>query len=232
MHPKISQEKSGRCPICGMTLVPTTDENNQIDHDVMKHNGHVMKPFSQMNFWEKLKMSMTMTMGMEHTGLAGREMARLMEEDIRNKFFVSLILTIPIVAYSPLGTQIFGLKMPEPIPAGWIMFLLTTPVFFYSGWIFLYSTYKALQAKTLNMAVLIAVGITAAYTFSIFLTFLGSEESFYEAAAMLTTFVLFGHWMEMKSRRGTTDALQALFDLVPPQARVIRGGKEKLIPTP
>jgi Cu2+-exporting ATPase len=111
------------------------------------------------------------------------------------------------------------------------MFLLTTPVYFYSGWIFLYSTYKALQAKTLNMAVLIAVGITAAYAFSVILTLLGSEESFYEAAAMLTTFVLFGHWMEMKSRRGTTDALQALFDLVPPQARVLRNGKEELVPT-
>lgn len=176
-------------------------------------------------------MSMTMAMGMEHGGLAGREMAKLMEEDIRNKFFVALILTLPIIAYSPLGTNILGLRLPEPIPASWIMFLLTTPVYFYSGWIFLYSTYKALQAKTLNMAVLIAVGITAAYAFSVVLTLLGSEESFYEAAAMLTTFVLFGHWMEMKSRRGTTDALQALFDLVPPQARVIRNGKEVLIPT-
>src|SRR3989338_4985197 len=231
MHPKISQEKSGRCPICGMTLVPTTDENNQIDHDVMKHNGHVMKPFSQMNFWEKFKMSMTMSMGMEHTGLAGREMARLMEEDIRNKFFVSLILTLPIIAYSPLGTNILGIRLPEPISASWIMFLLATPVYFYSGWIFLYSTYKALQAKTLNMAVLIAVGITAAYVFSVVLTILGSSDSYYEAAALLITFVLFGHWMEMKSRRGTTDALQALFALVPPQARVIRNGKEELIPT-
>src|SRR3989304_5679493 len=85
--------------------------------------------------------------------------------------------------------------------------------------------------KTLNMAVLIAVGITAAYAFSVVLTLLGSTESFYEAAAMLTTFVLFGHWMEMKSRRGTTDALQALFNLVPPQARVIINGKEELIQT-
>ena len=176
-------------------------------------------------------MSMTMAMGMEHGGLAGREMAKLMEEDIRNKFFVALILTLPIIAYSPLGTNILRLKLPEPISASWIMFLLATPVYFYSGWIFLYSTYKALQAKTLNMAVLIAVGITAAYVFSVVLTLLGSEESFYEAAAMLTTFVLFGHWMEMKSRRGTTDALQALFDLVPPQGRVIRNGKEELIPT-
>ncbi|OGE27547.1 copper-translocating P-type ATPase, partial [Candidatus Daviesbacteria bacterium RIFCSPHIGHO2_01_FULL_40_11] len=76
-----------------------------------------------------------------------------------------------------------------------------------------------------------AVGITAAYAFSVVLTFLGDSDSYYEAAALLITFVLFGHWMEMKSRRGTTDALQALFALVPPQARVLRNGKEELTPT-
>jgi Cu2+-exporting ATPase len=81
------------------------------------------------------------------------------------------------------------------------------------------------------MAVLIAVGITAAYGFSVLLTIIGSGDSYYEAAAMLITFVLFGHWMEMKSRRGTTDALQALFNLVPPQARVIKDGKEVLVST-
>ena len=186
---------------------------------------------SKMGFLEKLKMSMSMTMGMDHTGLAGREMARLMEIDIRSKFFFALVLTIPIILYSPLGTEFLKLNLPSPIPLPWLLFLLTTPVFFYSGWIFLYSTYVALKNKTLNMAVLIAVGITAAYGFSVLLTLIGSGDSYYEAAAMLIAFVLFGHWMEMKSRRGTTDALQALFNLVPPQARVFKDGKEILVPT-
>lgn len=195
------------------------------------HEIHMMKAAAQTSWWEKFRMSMTMSMGMEHTGLAGREMAKLMEEDIRNKFFFSLILTIPIILYSPFGEAIFRIHLPSPIPVPWLLFVLTTPVFCYAGWLFLYSTYKALQAKTLNMAVLIAVGITAAYGFSIVLTLMGSTDSYYEAAAMLITFVLFGHWMEMKSRRGTTDALQALFNLVPPQARVIRDGKEHLVAT-
>jgi Cu2+-exporting ATPase len=251
MHSEVQEPKPGSCPKCGMTLVPVEVEKNHTDmnhegagHEEMDHGSHdhkpdkaydhsqhIMKPAAEMTFWEKLKMSMTMSMGMEHGGLAGREMAKLMEEDIRNKFLISLLLTIPIVLYSPLGKNILGVNLPTPISENWLMFLLTTPVYFYCGWIFLYSTYKALQAKTLNMAVLIAIGITAAYGFSIVLTLLGSDESFYEAAAMLTTFVLFGHWMEMKSRRGTTDALQALFNLVPPQARVLRNGKEELIPT-
>jgi len=197
----------------------------------MDHQEHAMKPASKMSRWEKFRMSMTMEMGMEHTGVAGRQMARLMELDIRNKFFFALILSIPIVLYSPLGKFIFGIQPPSPIPDPWLLFLLTTPVYFYSGWIFLYSSFRALQQRTLNMSVLIATGITAAYSFSVLLTILQSSDSYYEATALLVTFVLFGHWLEMRSRRGTTDALEALLRLVPPQARVMRDGRETLVPT-
>src|SRR2546422_672631 len=228
MHPEVRSSSPGNCSKCGMRLVPVKmKEGEMTGHE----RGHEMKPASQMSRWEKFRMSMTMTMGMEHTGVAGREMARLMELDIRQKFFFALILSIPIILYSPLGKLIFGSQPPAPIPVPWILFLLTTPVFFYSGWIFLYSSVKALQSRTLNMSVLIAVGITAAYSFSVLLTILQSADSYYEAAALLVTFVLFGHWMEMRSRRGTTDALQALLQLVPPQARVVRDGSEILVST-
>ncbi|RWZ79603.1 MAG: cadmium-translocating P-type ATPase [Candidatus Chaera renei] len=201
-----------------------------------EHSGHdhhaQMMQSGRMSFLEKFKMSMTMTMGMEHGGLAGREMARMMELDIRNKFFFALALSLPIIAYSPVGERLLGLNLPTPLPPSWLLLILTTPVFFYAGWIFLYSSYHALKQKTLNMAVLIALGITAAYGFSVALTLTGGRDSFYEAAALLITFVLFGHWMEMKSRRGTTDALQALFDLVPPKARRIGpDGREELVDT-
>src|SRR3989344_4747003 len=205
-------------------------DSQGMDHGGHDHHAHMMTN-SRMSWWQRFKMSMTMTMGMDHTGLAGREMARTMELDIKVKFFFALIMSIPIIAYSPLGEKILGASPPQPIAATWILLILTTPVFFYAGWIFLYSSYYALKARILNMAVLIAVGISAAYFASIALTITGSSDSYYEAAALLITFVLFGHWMEMKSRRGTTDALQALFDLVPPQARVIRDGKEILVPT-
>ncbi len=225
MHPQVKSDKPGSCKICGMTLVEDKSGSAHSEHN------HNMKPMEQMSWLEKFKMSMTMTMGMDHSGLAGSEMAKMMEEDIKLKFIFALILTIPIVAYSPIGTNILGLHLPTPIPIQWILFLLATPVYFYSGWIFLYSSVKALQQRKLNMSVLIAVGITAAYGFSVLLTLLGSHDSFYDAAAMLITFVLFGHWMEMKSRRGTTDALRALFNLSPPQARVLRNGKEEIVST-
>ena len=226
MHSEIQHDRPGVCPKCGMRLVKKDLEEKHIGH-----TGHGRGDVSKMGFWEKFKMSMSITMGMDHTCLAGREMARLMEIDIRNKFFFALILTIPIILYSPLGTEYLKLNLPSPLSIPWLLFILTTPVFFYSGWIFLYSTYFALKSRVLNMAVLIAVGTTAAYSFSVLLTFLGSADSYYEAAALLITFVLFGHWMEMKSRRGTTDALQALFDLVPPQARVFKDGREIMVST-
>src|SRR5207249_9162248 len=115
-----------------------------------------------------------------------------------------LILSVPIIFYSPLGKFIFGFQPPAPMPVPWLLFLLTTPVYFYSGWIFLYSSFRALQQRTLNMSVLIAVGITAAYSFSVLLTILQSADSYFEATALLVTFLLFGHWITMISRHGTT----------------------------
>ena len=190
MHPEVVSDKPSRCPKCGMFLEELKGQESKVkgvEHDPRDQNHmdhkmdraeHKMKPVSQISFREKFKMSMTMSMGMEHTGLAGREMAKLMELDIRNKFFFAFFLSIPIIIYSPLGEKLLG-KLPSPIPTHWLMFILTTPVFFYSGWIFLYSTYKALQKKTLNMAVLIAVGTTAAYGFSVIFTLLGSIDSYY-----------------------------------------------------
>lgn len=233
MHPEVVADNPGTCPKCGMALVEMIDhsQDQHTDHDKHEmHSGHMMKPIEELGWWEKFKMGMTMTMGMDHTGKTGRDMAKLMEEDIRFKFFFSLILTLPILAYS-MGEMLLGWNLWSPIPKPWLLFLLTTPVFFIGGWLFLYSSYFELKNRKLGMSVLIAVGITAAYVFSLVLTLMGSMETFYEAAAMLITFVLFGHWMEMKSRRGTTDALQALFNLVPPQARVLKNGVEALVPT-
>jgi len=127
--------------------------------------------------------------------------------------------------------NLLGVRLPTfGLGENVIMLLLSTPVVFYSGWIFISGAYHSLRRRTLNMSVLIATGVLAAYLFSVLITFLGGE-TFYEAAAMLVTFVLFGHWMEMRSRRGTNEALRALFDLVPPQATVIRDGEEITIPS-
>ena len=168
--------------------------------------------------------------GMAHD-MSDPAMAASMEQDMRRRFFVALLLTIPTVLYSSLGRDFFGVDLPTPISASWFMLIFSTPVVFWSGWIFISGAWSALKTRTLDMSVLIATGVLAAYLASIVLMIAGNDEVFFEAAAMLVTFVLFGHWMEMKSRRGTTDALRALFDLVPPTATVVRDGVEVEVPT-
>ncbi len=165
---------------------------------------------------------------MEHD-MSDPAMAKQMEADMRNRFFVSLVLTIPIVLYSPLGVNLFKLHLPTPfgISPNWVLLVLATPVVWWGGWIFHSGTWRALRNRTLNMNVLVSLGVLVAYFFSVFVTFFAPQvETSYDAAAMLVTFVLFGHWMEMRSRRGSSDALNALIRLAPSQANVIRPNGE------
>lgn len=214
MHPEVRKTEPGKCPGCGMDLIP---ENKKSVQGGGEHAGHDMQAMSHMD---------------HEAAMTNPQMAKKMETDMRRRFWISFLLSIPIFLYSPVGINFFGLNLPTPIPVNWLLFILTTPIVFWTGSIFITGTYYSLKAKKLNMAVLVATGVLAAYLFSVLLTFIRPElETFYEAAALLVTFVLFGHWMEMKSRRGTSDALRALFDLVPPKATVIRDGKEVNIPS-
>jgi P-type Cu2+ transporter len=150
-------------------------------------------------------------------------MAKAMEADMRRRFFIALVLTIPIVLYSPLGVHVLRVNMPSfGIHPNWILLVLTTPVVWYAGWVFHSGAYRALRNRTLDMNVLVSLGVLVAYFFSVFATiFAPSVETSFDAAAMLVTFVLFGHWMEMRSRRGSSDALNALLRLAPSQANLI-----------
>ena len=161
-------------------------------------------------------------------------MARAMEADMRRRFFVALVLTIPIVLYSSLGVSLFHLRLPTPfgVNANWLLFVLTTPVVLWAGWVFHSGAYRALRNRTLDMNVLVSLGVLVAYLFSVFATIFAPEvETSYDAAAMLVTFVLFGHWMEMRSRRGSSDALNALLRLAPTQANLIDAdGQVRTVP--
>ena len=165
---------------------------------------------------------------MAHTGgmhdMSDPAMAAAMEADIRRRFFVALALTIPIILYSPLGEHLFGLHLPTPfgLHANWLLLVLTTPVVWWCGWMFHSGAWRALRNRTLDMNVLVSLGVLVAYLFSAFATIFAPQvETSFDAAAMLVTFVLFGHWMEMRSRRGSSDALNALLRLAPSQANVI-----------
>ncbi|HEX3270743.1 MAG TPA: heavy metal translocating P-type ATPase [Ktedonobacterales bacterium] len=168
-----------------------------------------------------------MSQGMGHAmghDMSDPAMARAMEADMRRRFWVALALTIPIVLYSSLGTEVLRLHLPVPfgLPRNWLLLILTTPVVWWCGWIFHSGAWRALRNRSLDMNVLVSLGVLVAYLFSAFATiFAPGVETSFDAAAMLVTFVLFGHWMEMRSRRGSSDALNALLQLAPSQANVI-----------
>ncbi|GEM46686.1 copper-translocating P-type ATPase [Deinococcus cellulosilyticus NBRC 106333 = KACC 11606] len=147
------------------------------------------------------------------------------------KGIFSLILTVPAVLYSPIGESLGFKGMP---PFGLSMevfgFLLTTPVILWGGSLFTTSAWRALKHREANMMTLIALGIWVSYLYSVAATFLFKGEVFYEAAAMLTTFSIAGHWLEMRARYHTGKAVEALLKLVPETARVARDNQEITVP--
>ncbi|CAN5441558.1 heavy metal translocating P-type ATPase [soil metagenome] len=158
-------------------------------------------------------------------GHAGMSMASMVR-DMRNRFLVSLLFTIPIVLFSEAGANILGTELATPFGIErdiWLL-LLSLPVVLYASSIFFTGALRALRARTLDMMVLVAVAIGTGWVYSVAATFFIEGEVFYEAAAMLATFVLLGHWFEMRARGGTNDAIRALLDLAPPKAVVLRDG--------
>jgi Cu2+-exporting ATPase len=170
--------------------------------------------------------------GHGHGGHAGMSMAAMVA-DVRNRFLVALVFALPIALWSPIGESIFGSTPPTPFgmrESLW-QFFLSLPVVFYSSQIFFKGAYKALKAETLDMMVLVAVAIGTGWLYSVAATFWIGGDVFYEASAFLATFVLLGHWFEMRARGGANDAIRALLDLAPPKAVVIRDGRELELPT-
>ena len=155
-----------------------------------------------------------------------------MVDDMLRRFVISLVLTVPLVLYSPIG-ETFGFTAMPPfgLSMAWFGLILSTPVVWWGGWPFISAAWRALKRREANMMTLIATGILVSYVFSVWATlFLRTDEVFFEAAAMLTTLSLLGHWLEMRSRFATGRAVEALLKLAPATARVVRHGQEVELP--
>ena len=169
---------------------------------------------------------------MGHGGHGSMSMADMVR-DMRNRFLVALVLAVPISLYSPMGRDMLGFHADAPFGIRDDIFtlILSLPVIFYSAWIFFDGAWRALRARTLDMMVLVAVAVGAGWLYSLGVTLTGGGEVFYEAAVMLTVFVLLGHWFEMRARGGANDAIRTLLDLAPPMAAVLRDGEPVEVPT-
>jgi len=143
--------------------------------------------------------------------------------DFLKKFWISLVLTVPIFFYSEMAREVFNIRGPEFIGWQYLLLLLGSVIYFYCGWVFLQSAYREIKARLPGMMTLIAIAITAAYTYSLFSMLGGGMHELLFELASLITIMLLGHWIEMKSVAGAQGALKELSKLLPDTAEVIRG---------
>lgn len=210
------------------------------DHDPM---GHAQMDHGQMNHAEMNHAEMghaaapsaapsphdAMGHGSHHAGMSIADMAI----DMRRRFLVAAVLSVPILLWSPIGRDVLGFNAAAPFGLRDDVFalILSLPVIGYSSAIFFQGAVQALKQRTLDMMVLVAVAIGAGWGYSLIVTLTGGGEVFYEAASVLAAFVLLGHWFEMRARGGANDALRTLLELTPPKAVLIRDGVEQEVPT-
>jgi len=161
---------------------------------------------------------------------SGMDMAA-MARDMRNRFLISLIFALPMLALAPMGMGEPIIEAPAALGLDKTMFLLASGAILYPGWPFVVAAIRALRNGILNMAVLVVLSVGTGYFFSVGSTFLFEGTQFYEAAAVLLVFILLGHWLEMRARAGASAAIRKLMDLAPPMATVIRDGTEVELPT-
>ncbi len=143
--------------------------------------------------------------------------------DFRRRFWVSLVLTVPVLALSPDLWELFGLAPPIRFPGDrYALFAGASAVYFYGGWPFLRGSMQELGRRQPGMMLLIGVAITSAYLYSSAVTFGFAGMGFYWELATLIDIMLLGHWIEMRSVMGASGALEALVRLLPAEAHRLK----------
>ncbi len=184
------------------------------------HAGHAMPGAPPM--------SATMAHEMGHRGMDMSAMVR----DMRNRFWICLIFTVPILVYAPMGGMFKPPAPPFGLPLDLWLFGIASAAILYPSWPFFVAAWRGLKTGTLGMAMLVVLSVGTGYLFSTLTTFFfKGGGQFFEAVAMLLVFVLLGHWLEMRARAGASSAIKALMQLAPAKASVIRNGVETEVPT-
>ncbi|WP_371685664.1 copper-translocating P-type ATPase [Tropicimonas sp. IMCC6043] len=267
MLPEIRQDEPGNCPKCGMHLVPESEaeEHSGHDHHAHAHHGHsgdaeasydtVPEGYQGPVYTCPMHPAVRQThsgscpicgMGLELESAAMADAGPNPElVDFTRRFWVGTALTIPLLILTmgpylgfPGVRNIFGERATL-----WIELVLGTPVVLWCGWPFLVRGWNSFRTMKLNMFSLIAMGVMAAWTFSIVAVLVpgifpdgfrdpeGHVGVYFEAASVIVTLVLLGQVMELRAREGTGKAIRALLDLAAKTARIIRDdGSEDEIP--
>lgn len=229
-------DQPGECPVCGMdlkkdeTVAKVTREYTCPMHPEIRQNGPGSCPKCGMD----LVPVDAQTENEED--LAYKRMTR--------KFWIAVALTLPvfILAMGEMMPYLSNFIMEYKEYVGWISFLLTIPVVFYSGWQFFKRGYSSIIRRSPNMWTLISIGVGAAFIFSVFALIApgifpeqfkdmhGNVHLYFEAAAVILTLVLLGQVLELKAHSKTNTAIRSLLNLVPPTARIVVNGEDSIIP--
>lgn len=167
-----------------------------------------------------------------HEGGGHQNHHAMMIVDFRRRFWVSLVLTIPILVLSPMIQGFVGIRDAMRFPGdSWILFGLATAVFLYGGLPFVKGLYDELRKWQPGMMTLIGLAITVAYVYSAAVTFGLPGKVFYWELATLIDVMLLGHWIEMRSIMGASMAVESLVKLLPSNAhRMTESGDTEDVP--
>lgn len=157
----------------------------------------------------------------DHDGGDHQGHHEMMIKDFKRRFFISLIVTIPILILSPTVQEWTNLEVSFP-GSSYVLFALSTFIFFYGGWPFLTGLKDELKDKSPGMMTLIALAITVAYVYSSAVVFGLEGTDFFWELATLIVIMLLGHWIEMRAVQGASNALEKLAELMPDTAHRIK----------
>ncbi|WP_045465361.1 copper-translocating P-type ATPase [Sporocytophaga myxococcoides] len=152
----------------------------------------------------------------------GHNHHEMMIDDFKKRFWVCLILSVPVILFSPMVQEILGYHLSFP-GIQYLAFLLSSAVFFYGGWPFLKGLLEEVKQRNPGMMTLIGVAISVAYIYSSAIVFGLKGMDFFWELVTLIDIMLLGHWIEMKSVLGASKALELLVSMMPSEAHLIHG---------
>ena len=161
----------------------------------------------------------------------GNQSRRQMIADFKQRFYISLLLTAPILLLSPLIQEFFNYSLNFN-GSNYLLFVFASLVFLYGGWPFLAGLYQEVTTHSLGMMTLIGVAISVAYFYSSAVVFGLPGRLFFWELATLIDIMLVGHWIEMRSVISASKALEKLAQLMPDQAHLVKDGEVVEIEVP
>lgn len=204
-------------------------EHNHKEHKDSSHKNHSNHNHDGQNHQHDHKNHNGHGGNGDHKGHSGHDHSQhhaMMIKDFRKRFWISLVISIPILVLSPMIQSLLGFEFSLTTDADkYLLFGLSTIVFFYGGRPFLTGLVDELKKKQPGMMTLIAVAITVAWGYSSATTFGLEGSTFFWELATLIDIMLLGHWIEMKSVMGASQSLQKLVALMPSEAHRLKDGE-------